>query len=167
MCAPPTLASLVGVCLDSENGRKEESLWGTCEGLANSASLVGDRFRNRCSFAEQARRGLELHSNIFVTLVLTRCPATVAVAASAMASSCADQKYALLECLADSPLVLNGRSVKECMTLTKEESGCKEFRTAYYECKRGQLDMRKRIKGNMPGTVDVRDKEQPAIRPES
>ena len=118
-------------------------------------------------FAEQARRGLELHSNIFVTLVLTRCPATVAVAASAMASSCADQKYALLECLADSPLVLNGRSVKECMTLTKEESGCKEFRTAYYECKRGQLDMRKRIKGNMPGTVDVRDKEQPAIRPES
>ena len=135
--------------------------WRTRRRWSATAFAVGVRF------AEQARRGLELHSNRFVTLVLTRCPATVAVAASAMASSCADQKYALLECLADSPLVLNGRSVKECMTLTKEESGCKEFRTAYYECKRGQLDMRKRIKGNMPGTVDVRDKEQPAIRPES
>ena len=56
-----------------------------------------------------------------------------------MASSCTDQRHTLLECLADSPCVLGGRPVKECMQLTSEEKGCKEFRTAYYECKRGQV----------------------------
>jgi len=83
-----------------------------------------------------------------------------------MASSCGDQRHALLECLADSPCVLNGRPVKDCMELSKEENGCKEFRTAYFECKRGQLDMRKRIKGNMPGTVESAEQqgETPAPR---
>ena len=90
-----------------------------------------------------------------------------------MASSCHDARQALLECLADSPCYNSGKSIKECVSLTTEQSGCKELNTALFHCKRGQvcarscssgtrlrprltcasvrvrqLDMRKRIKGN-------------------
>ena len=65
-----------------------------------------------------------------------------------MASSCSDARHSLLECLADSPCFLSGKTVKECVLLTKEQNGCKEFNTALYHCRRGQLDMSKRIKGN-------------------
>jgi len=67
-----------------------------------------------------------------------------------MASSCLEQRQLLLECLADSPCILAGRSIKECVGLRIADSGCQELNTALFECKRGQLDMRKRIKGNMP-----------------
>ena len=69
-----------------------------------------------------------------------------------MASSCAEQRQALLECLADSPCIIAGRPIRECVTLREDESGCKELNAAFFECKRGQLDMRKRIKGNMPAS---------------
>ena len=46
--------------------------------------------------------------------------------------------------------ILAGRSIKECVGLRIADSGCQELNTALFECKRGQLDMRKRIKGNMP-----------------
>lgn len=74
-----------------------------------------------------------------------------------MASSCSEQRHALVECLADSPCFLGGRSAKECMELSSAESGCKELRTAFFLCKRGQLDMRKRIKGNMPNSEETPD----------
>mmetsp|Transcript_56927 Transcript_56927/g.127123 ORF Transcript_56927/g.127123 Transcript_56927/m.127123 type:complete len:87 (+) Transcript_56927:107-367(+) len=77
-----------------------------------------------------------------------------------MASSCMAQRHALLECLADSPCIAEGKSIKECMELEGAASGCKEFRTAFYLCKRGQLDMRKRIKGNMPEDA-LADKDEP------
>ena len=40
------------------------------------------------------------------------------------------------------------------------ESGCSGVRHAYFACKRGQLDMRKRIKGNIlkGGDEDPRSK---------
>ena len=65
-----------------------------------------------------------------------------------MSSSCTEQRQALLECLADSDcLNVEGKSIKVCL----EQVGvCKEVRNALFLCKRGQLDMRKRIKGNMP-----------------
>ena len=53
----------------------------------------------------------------------------------------------LLECLADSDCIAEGKTVKQCLEV---EQVCKEFRTALFLCKRGQLDMRKRIKGNLP-----------------
>ena len=56
-----------------------------------------------------------------------------------MASSCMAQRHALLECLADSPCIAEGKSIKECMELEGAASGCKEFRTAFYLCKRGQV----------------------------
>ena len=68
-----------------------------------------------------------------------------------MASSCEKQRMALIECLADSPCAQSGRPLKECMELASTDEGsCKAARYAYFSCKRGQLDMRKRIKGNMP-----------------
>ena len=54
--------------------------------------------------------------------------------------------------LADPPCVAAGRTLKECMEV--EDGGCKGLRVAYFTCKRGQLDMRKRIKGNLPQHVD-------------
>ena len=77
----------------------------------------------------------------------------------AMSSSCSVQKIALLECLADSPCMASGRSIKECMD-DATESGCSGVRHAYFACKRRQLDMRKRIKGNIlkGGDEDPRSK---------
>lgn len=95
-----------------------------------------------------------------------------------MASSCHEARQALLECLADSQCYLAGRPIKECVQISASESGCKELNTALFHCRRGQvralgniaratrasraffltydwrarcaqLDMRKRIKGNL------------------
>ena len=98
-----------------------------------------------------------------------------------MSSSCSTQKAILLECLADSACMASGRTIKECMD-DSTENGCNGPRTAYFACKRGQarrplalvdsarsismrvfpwqLDMRKRIKGNIlrGGDEDPRSK---------
>eukprot|EP00316_Scyphosphaera_apsteinii_P006990 CAMPEP_0119322872 /NCGR_PEP_ID=MMETSP1333-20130426/59392_1 /TAXON_ID=418940 /ORGANISM="Scyphosphaera apsteinii, Strain RCC1455" /LENGTH=88 /DNA_ID=CAMNT_0007330207 /DNA_START=18 /DNA_END=284 /DNA_ORIENTATION=- len=63
-----------------------------------------------------------------------------------MASSCSSQKQALLACLADSPCMQQGNTIEQCMELDPD---CRALRMALTTCKRGQLDMRKRIKGNM------------------
>ena len=65
-----------------------------------------------------------------------------------MASSCIAEREALLECLADSPCTAAGRPIKECM---ESDADCQLKRICLMECKRGQLDMRKRIKGNFVG----------------
>ena len=56
-----------------------------------------------------------------------------------MASSCYDARQLLLECLADSECYNSGRSIKECVQLTKEQKGCKELNIALFSCKRNQL----------------------------
>lgn len=56
-----------------------------------------------------------------------------------MASSCKDQRQALLECLADSPCIIAGKPIGDCVKLSTDESGCKEFNTAFFLCKRGQV----------------------------
>ena len=43
-----------------------------------------------------------------------------------------------------------GGSIQECSSLSELKGGCEDRRLAYFLCKRGQLDMRKRMKGNMP-----------------
>ena len=66
-----------------------------------------------------------------------------------MASSCSKQRDELMQCLVDSPCMKAGNSIDEC-SKQPEPDGCADRRFAFYMCKRGQLDMRKRIKGNMP-----------------
>ena len=56
-----------------------------------------------------------------------------------MASSCSEARAALVECLADSPLFLEGKAVKECVLLSKDHGGCKELNTALFNCRRGQV----------------------------
>jgi hypothetical protein len=105
-----------------------------------------------------------------------------------MASSCSDARHKLLECLADSPCFLGGRTVKECVQLSAVDSGCKELNTALFNCRRGQvrkaqgpcrrrcsfacvsvnrpqLDMRKRIKGNSYFQGEGADEAQSAAPP--
>jgi cytochrome c oxidase assembly factor 5 len=62
-----------------------------------------------------------------------------------MANSCNAERELVLACLHESPCIAEGRTVKECLD---QDPVCKEKRTALMNCKRGQLDMRKRIKGN-------------------
>lgn len=50
----------------------------------------------------------------------------------------------LVECVKKTECAKSGKPIRECM---KEESECTEYRTAYFECKRGALDMRNRIRG--------------------
>lgn len=64
-----------------------------------------------------------------------------------MSTSCSEEREALLECLAESECIAEGKSVKECMA---HHGVCADARSRYALCKRGQLDMRKRIKGNNP-----------------
>ena len=65
-----------------------------------------------------------------------------------MANSCNAERELVLACLHESPCIAEGRSVKECLEADAE---CKEKRIMLMNCKRGQLDMRKRIKGNFVG----------------
>lgn len=75
-----------------------------------------------------------------------------------MASSCAKERHNLIECLADSQCIADGRSISQCMEL---DESCRALRVAFYTCKRGQLDMRKRIKGNMPNNDSYPEPEPP------
>ena len=74
-----------------------------------------------------------------ISFVVRRAKET---SASHMASSCTEQRQSLLECLADSPCILAGRSIKECVKLTQSEDGCRELNQAFFECKRGQVILR-------------------------
>eukprot|EP00898_Chlorokybus_atmophyticus_P003849 jgi/Chlat1/4465/Chrsp29S04412 len=67
-----------------------------------------------------------------------------------MSKSCKGLLDELVKCLADSDCVkVEGRTLKECAGRTEGVSQeCQGLRTVYYECKRGQLDMRRRIRGN-------------------
>lgn len=72
-----------------------------------------------------------------------------------MGASCKDQKTAVAICLQRSPCVLIERHTpKECLEtpeLARELPNlCIQQFRAFLDCKRGMVDMRKRIKGNGP-----------------
>lgn len=68
-----------------------------------------------------------------------------------MAKSCKGLAMELAKCLTESPCIKEEkRSFKEC---AKERppsvpSTCVGLRETYFQCKRGQVDMTKRIRGN-------------------
>lgn len=64
-----------------------------------------------------------------------------------MGKSCKDTARALFDCLEGTECVKNGGSTKECMKTAEGNSVCGVYRKAYFECKRGGLDMRYRIRG--------------------
>jgi len=77
-----------------------------------------------------------------------------------MSNSCQKERNRLLQCLADSECIEQGRSVAECMELDKS---CKARRIAFANCKRGQLDMRKRMQGNLITEEADEEKEVPKL----
>ena len=62
-----------------------------------------------------------------------------------MGKSCNEAARTLVDCLKKTECVKNGGNFKDCMK--DENAGCSQYRTAYYLCKRGGLDMRTRIQG--------------------
>ncbi|KAF2860415.1 hypothetical protein K470DRAFT_217170 [Piedraia hortae CBS 480.64] len=71
-----------------------------------------------------------------------------------MPSSCQDIRDALAKCLQYSPCVLIERNTPaDCLKPPLVESlptECLQLKRGYAECKRGQIDMRKRFRGNKP-----------------
>ncbi|CAM9803873.1 unnamed protein product [Chrysoparadoxa australica] len=58
---------------------------------------------------------------------------------------CKEAAMALLKCMQDYPCMQGGGKFTECV---KEDlTECTAERRAFFECKRGQLDMRTRIRG--------------------
>jgi len=56
----------------------------------------------------------------------------------------------LLLCVEQTPCVARGGSVRACVRDRGDEGAddvCRALRRAYFECRRGQLDMRSRIRG--------------------
>lgn len=66
-----------------------------------------------------------------------------------MANSCQQARRDLLQCLVETDCIKNGGRAEDCLKLDDAEDGCMSKRIAYMTCKRGQLDMRTRFKGNM------------------
>ena len=69
-----------------------------------------------------------------------------------MAKSCREIAESLIDCMKNSKCVKDGGDLRECIKMPMTDEGlkggdCQEFRTAYFLCKRGSLDMRNRIKG--------------------
>ncbi len=69
-------------------------------------------------------------------------------AAAASAPACKDAGQQLVLCMERAPCVTQGRhaSISECLKAGDTE-GCEALRRGYFECRRGQLDMRSRIRG--------------------
>lgn len=64
-----------------------------------------------------------------------------------MGKSCKDIAQTLVDCLKKSECVKKGGDLKFCMKSSDSNDECKEFRMAYFSCRRGGLDMRNRIRG--------------------
>jgi len=64
-----------------------------------------------------------------------------------MPSSCREVALSLSDCMSKTPCMQSGKSIKECLKEGGEDGECQVLRNAYFECKRSQLDMRKRIRG--------------------
>lgn len=68
-------------------------------------------------------------------------------AGAAPASACKDAGLQLVVCMERAPCVAQRqRTINECLAAGDVE-GCEALRRGYFECRRGQLDMRARIHG--------------------
>ncbi|WPH05077.1 Hypothetical protein R9X50_00797600 [Acrodontium crateriforme] len=71
-----------------------------------------------------------------------------------MPASCTDIRAALAACLQNSDCVMIHRNTPaECMKpplVDTLPTTCLQLKRGYTECKRGQIDMRKRFRGNKP-----------------
>ncbi|KAG7378693.1 hypothetical protein PHYPSEUDO_009762 [Phytophthora pseudosyringae] len=69
-----------------------------------------------------------------------------------MGKACRDMAEALRDCMVQQECMADGsRTLKHCLHDRAYSHECKEYRLAYFECKRGQLDMRQRIRGPKGG----------------
>ncbi|OQR86810.1 hypothetical protein ACHHYP_09921 [Achlya hypogyna] len=69
-----------------------------------------------------------------------------------MGKSCRDMAEQLRDCMVEMECMADGtRTLKTCLKLDDYKHECKEYRYAYFECKRGQIDMRQRIRGPKGG----------------
>ncbi len=72
-----------------------------------------------------------------------------------MTSSCKTVVEELAKCLRASPCMASEKDFRTCLSSQDEAditSECSRLRALYSECKRSQLDMRKRFRGN-PGYI--------------
>lgn len=80
-------------------------------------------------------------------------------------TACRSEFDALLECIAESDCIKKGGKVKECMHDPETKDLCDKQRYSYFLCRRGQVDMRTRIRGPRHGAelekagFDVTDDE--------
>mmetsp|Transcript_40173 Transcript_40173/g.128326 ORF Transcript_40173/g.128326 Transcript_40173/m.128326 type:complete len:80 (+) Transcript_40173:224-463(+) len=66
-----------------------------------------------------------------------------------MSKSCTGMLDDLVKCLEKTPCVQKDKkNLKECAKDGNIAKECLSVRNGYFLCKRGQLDMRKRIRGN-------------------
>ncbi|TFL05759.1 cytochrome c oxidase assembly protein PET191-domain-containing protein [Pterulicium gracile] len=71
-----------------------------------------------------------------------------------MSSSCTEILTSLKQCILHSDCVLkDGRLPSDCIRNNIEDlpTECQMLRKAHFDCKRGMLDMRKRMRGNNVG----------------
>lgn len=61
--------------------------------------------------------------------------------------SCKDIAQTLYDCVKQTECMKNGGDFRACLKDREQTPDCQVFRNAYFECKRGSLDMRNRIKG--------------------
>ncbi|KAJ1462487.1 cytochrome c oxidase assembly protein PET191 [Pelagophyceae sp. CCMP2097] len=65
-----------------------------------------------------------------------------------MGSDCKDLAASLMACIKESECMKkHGMSARDCTQQEGAIPECQVYRNSYFECKRGQLDMRTRIRG--------------------
>lgn len=78
-----------------------------------------------------------------------------------MSSSCVDIREDLRLCIVDSEcLQTPGMTFHTCLKSNELDIPCKALRTSYFECRRGWLDMTKRMMGNTPGHGERTEQEE-------
>ncbi|KAF3162788.1 hypothetical protein EYR41_008618 [Orbilia oligospora] len=84
-----------------------------------------------------------------------------------MPSSCKELYNAVVECLRESDCIKNGYSPAECIRMPLKEklpAQCQNLLHAYGECKRRNIDMRYRFRGNNPlGTAQELHQNQESV----
>lgn len=67
---------------------------------------------------------------------------------SSAKSACHDTAQQLALCMQSTPCVRDeGLPITDCLKRKDGTADCEALRTAYYQCRRSQLDMRSRIRG--------------------